>query len=369
MRVAHLIGSTGLYGAEKWILALMSAMEETDRTISSVLLNLCDNRGVESELVKCARSKGLEASDFFTGGSFNPLSVFKLKDWLINNNIDIVHGHGYKSDILGFLSAKLAGCRVVSTPHGWSKEPDFKLSIYQMFDRFVFRYMDAVCPLSVELKDGLKAIIDERKLYLILNGVDIKEIEEVLPAADFDADFIIGYVGRLVVGKDLQTLFKAYRSLIDNGCAENGRLILVGEGEFRNYLEEYSETLKISDRVEFLGFRLDAISYLKKFDVFVLPSLSEGVPRCIMEAMAVGVPVVASNIEGNRVLVENGVTGLLFSVGDEVDLAKNIEMLIQKKETAKIMAENAKKLVFSEFSNLRMASEYASLYNRLLLRE
>lgn len=361
MKVVHVIASGGLYGAEKWVLALMRAMAGS--STSSVLVNFSDTRDECSAVVAAARERGLEAYDFFTGGTFNPLCVFKFARWLKNCSADIVHGHGYKSDLIGLLGARLAGCKMISTPHGWSKEPDRKLQLYERLDRFLFRFMDYVCPLSEELFETVRHVVEPGKLKLILNGVDVEEIDSCAPAFEKKDEFVIGYIGRLVEGKDIPTLIAAVKMLCEKHRDQPLKLFIVGDGEEVENLRKIVADTGLSGVVQFFGFRSDAIALLKCFDVFVLPSLSEGIPRCLMEAMTAGIVCVASDIRGNKVLVEHHKTGFLFSVGDSIDLFEKLRLVIGDESDNSITSRNARKLIEKKFSNMKMAEQYQLLYS------
>jgi glycosyltransferase involved in cell wall biosynthesis len=124
--------------------------------------------------------------------------------------------------------------------------------------------------------------------------------------------------------------------------------------------------LGLSRRVTFTGYREDRMAFLKGFDVFVLPSRSEGIPRCLMESMAAGIPVVASDIPGCRNLIDGSSTGLLFPAGDEVALQSRISELADSAERRSSIIDRARRFVESRFSCERMAEEYASFYEKLI---
>lgn len=360
--VVHLIGSSGLYGAERWILALMRAMD--DRHFRSTLVNLVDREGEQSAVVLAATERGLDAFDFVTGGKFNPFAAVRLARWARNEGVEIFHGHGYKSDLLGMLAAKLAGCRIMTTPHGWSVEKDTKLQLYEKFDRFLFRFMDMVCPLSETLSCDVQKYCTGN-IRLITNGVDLDEVRSSVANTCFDDDsYVIGYVGRLVESKDLVTLLNSVAALSEAG--RRVKLVLVGDGDFSCQLKTYAKKMAIDHLVFFAGFRADAACFLRGFDCFVLPSLSEGTPRCVMEAMALNIPVVASDIPGNRILVFHNETGLLFPVGDSRLLSERIAFLMDHSGLAREMAERGNKKVEKEYSNRRMARDYAVVYEGLV---
>jgi glycosyltransferase involved in cell wall biosynthesis len=361
--IVHVIASSGLYGAEKWIFALMRAMD-TSR-FSSTLVNLSDTPGGQSAVVAGAKERNLNALDFYTGGAFNPLSILRFSRWLKSNKIRIVHGHGYKSDILGLIAARLAGCKMISTPHGWSKEADRKLMFYEALDRLSFRFMDYVCPLSDDLLESVRGYTPSNKLKLILNGVDLNEvaaqpkIQKRLPEY-----FYIGYIGQLIQRKDISTLIQAVKILTENNI--NVQLLIVGDGPEKNNLTVLSQELGIQDRVEFFGYRNDAISFLKSMDVFVLPSLLEGIPRCVMEAMAAEVPVISSDIPGSRELIKHNQTGLLYPVKDAKKIADYIMDLFNNTSLRNYLVKNARSLVSDKYSNNHMAEQYTKMYYGLL---
>ncbi|MGD9948946.1 MAG: glycosyltransferase [Desulfobulbus sp.] len=361
--IVHVIASSGLYGAEKWIFALMRAMD-TSR-FSSTLVNLSDTPETQSAVVAAAKERKLNALDFYTGGAFNPLSILRFSRWLKHNNVHIVHGHGYKSDIIGLIAARLAGCKIMSTPHGWSKEADKKLMFYEVLDRFTFRFMDYVCPLSEDLLKSVRKYISSEKLKLILNGVDIDEVA-TQPRMKNSSEglFHIGYIGQLIQRKNIPILIQAVKILTEKNV--NVQLVIVGDGPEKNKLAALAQDLNVKNRVDFLGYRNDAISILKSMDVFVLPSLLEGIPRCIMEAMAAEVPVVASDIPGTRELVRHNQTGLLYPQTDATKLADSLITLHANPVLRGTLAECAYKLVMDSYSNHRMAAEYNSTYSILL---
>lgn len=363
IHVVHLIGSTGLYGAERWILALMRALDP-DR-VQATLINLVDDENEVSEVVTAARQRGLTAMDFYTGGKFNPFSAVRLARLVRAQRVRIIHGHGFKSDVFGLLTSRLSGCRMMTTPHGWSVEKDIKLQIYEQLDRVFFRLMDLVCPLSPALTEGLKDFIDASKLKLVYNGVDIDEVRAAQSGdRKYVEDFVIGYIGRLVTLKNIETLLASFQLFTTSRL--NVRLMIVGDGPERANLEYLAKQLGIEERIEFLGFREDAVACLKDFDVFVLPSLSEGIPRCIMEAMAASVPVVVSDIPGNRNLVSHGDTGLIFPVGDSCCLTEMLVQIMDNPAETAAMALRGCRKVDEQYSNRKMAAEYTRLYQELL---
>lgn len=371
IRVLQFGSPKGLYGAERWILALIKHMDRSKFDIHIAAIK--DDSSLEVPLCTEAARLGFKTQVFKFSGRFNHSAVLELRNYIKRQDINILHTHVYKQDIIGLLAVRGTKCKVVSTPHGWSKEPDFKLWCYEMVNRAVFPFFDAVVPLSYDLYlpltrlPGLKG-----KLHLVINGVDISEIDstndfapEILSLKS-SGTFIIGYIGQLIYRKGLDLLFEAVSRLPKSF---KWHLLVVGEGKIRNILQEKAEKLRVDDRISFLGFRKDRLSLLKGFDVFVLPSRLEGIPRCLMESMAAGIPVIASDIPGCNDLIERGRTGFLFEPENPVNLASAIEHAASiGKHYIEILKSNARDLVKNKFSANRMAEEYRSLFNDLIMK-
>ena len=318
LRVLHLGSSTGMYGAERWILALIRYLPEDE--VRSVVGVIKDQPLVDrAELLRHSAEFGFETVEFEAHGRANREAIVLIRDYIVQNSIDVVHTHGYKTDIVGALAVRGTDSIVVSTPHGWTVRADFKLRMYEWLDRLAFFRMDAVVPLSHELYSGLRWWLGWRgNLHLIRNGVDIGEVNESERLDGHDElqgsseSFVVGYIGRLVAGKGVADLLAAFNKLTLPGK----RLWLVGEGPDRRDLERQASDLGIDESVTFFGYREDRLSILKSMNLFVLPSYSEGIPRCLLEAMAAGVPVLATDIQGCRSVVSQDRTGVLYPPGD-----------------------------------------------------
>ncbi|MGO9019947.1 MAG: glycosyltransferase [Syntrophobacteraceae bacterium] len=367
IRVLQLGSPTGLYGAERWILALIKHLDPEE--VESIVAVIKDDPSLEAPLCREAEKLGFRSHVIEARGRVNLSAVHALRKYIQQDRIQVLHTHGYKTDLVGLLSTRGTNCRIVSTPHGWTKQADFKLMCYEVLDRCAFPFFDSVVPLSDELFKNLRGIPWlNSKLCLIRNGVDIAEIESVKHAAGEvmkfrnGGNFIIGYIGRLVPPKGIDTLLNSVARL----SFENWRLVIIGEGESQSALERLAKDLRISDKVCFFGFREDRIAFLRGFDVFVLPSRSEGTPRSVMEAMATGVPVIASKIQGCQVLIEDGQNGLLCEVDDSEGFTAKIEHVLKDSNLRKELADSARDRVNRFFSAQTMATAYTRLYSNLI---
>jgi glycosyltransferase involved in cell wall biosynthesis len=367
IRVLQLGSPAGLYGAERWILALVRHLDPAK--VTSVVGVIKDDPGsAEPPLVLEAAALGFETLVIQAPGRINLSGVRKLRQYILENQIDILHTHWYKTDIIGLLAVMGTRCKIISTPHGWSRQAGLALKCYEMMDRMVFPLLDAVVPLSPDLYGRLEKIpFLNKKLTLIQNGVDMNEINAVttipveISGMKQTGHVVIGYIGRLIQGKGIDTLLNALAQI----RSFSWRLVVVGEGDHQEHLMRVARDLHISGHVLFTGFKQNRLSYLKGFDLFVLPSLSEGIPRCLMEAMAAEIPVVASDISGCRILVEHGHTGFLFEPENDVELAWLLEHLTKDKLLVQRTALKAARQIKAGFSAEKMASDYQYLYARV----
>jgi glycosyltransferase involved in cell wall biosynthesis len=369
IRVLQLGSPTGLYGAERWILALVKHLDAA--RVESVVSVIKDEDEQDAPLCKEAEKLGFKTHLFEGHGKVNFKIIRQIHRFIVQENITILHTHFYKTDIIGYLATRGTSCKIVSTPHGWSKEMDFKLCCYEILDRLIFPLLDAVVPLSEDLYGSLAKIPGLRKkLFFIRNCVDLSEIAESktinpgLLEQKQCGNFIIGYIGQLITRKGLDTLFHALAEV----KSFSWHLYLIGDGPQRADLEYIARQKGILERIHFMGFREDRLYFLNGFDVFVLPSRLEGIPRCLMEAMGAGVPIIASNIPGCNDLVSDKETGLLFEVDDHIVLTTTINKILESCRLRKRLAQNATDYVRQNCSALRLAKEYEYFYDEIVNR-
>jgi glycosyltransferase involved in cell wall biosynthesis len=313
---------------------------------------------------------GLDAHRILMRGRFDPAAVRRLARLIAHQRIDILHTHGYKSDILGLAAARLSGIPCVATPHGFENVRDLKLQAFITLGCFALRFFDKVAPLSGELKKDIKRIgVLPERIRHIQNGVDLTEIEEIRrrngpPVFPDRSVKRIGYVGQLAFRKNLDAMIRAFDIL--HRTHPDTQLVLVGEGPLRNELEKNARSLPAGDAIVFLGYRKDRLEILKELDIFSMTSSLEGIPRCMMEAMALEVPVAAFEIPGVDQLIHDGRTGLLAPFGDVDALAACWERLLADEKLSARIGQAGRKHILDHFSAQRMADEYTALYREMV---
>lgn len=363
MKVLQFICSTGFYGAERWVLALSKHLPDS---VSSELVVTLEPGTEELELVKQFKAIG-KTHHIPMQGRFDLRAVSKLADLIQEQDIDIIHTHGYKSDILGVMAARKAGIPCVVTPHGFENAADLKLRFFIWLGCQSMRFAGKVVPLSKQLmSDVEKFNISSDKLVYIQNGVDLSEVEAVRQTkTDKPKEKkTIGFVGQMISRKNIKAILDCFESL--HKKRQDIELVLLGDGEDRPSLEAYSKTLASASDIHFLGFRNDRLQLLRDFDLFVMTSTLEGIPRCLMEACAMEIPVSAYDIAGIDQLITHNESGLLAPLHNSKQLEKDWEILLDDKALATSLAQNSKSFVEANFSAKRMADEYLELFKGML---
>ncbi len=275
---------------------------------------------------------------------------------------DIVHTH---FSWYGPLTGLLCGAKRVETIHNlydWFKGPyRLSYSILLLLNQKVV----AVSRFVADFNRRYFPFFPAGRLVVIPNGVDLPSVPPGLPASMRAAtgDFTACFVGRLAPQKGLEHLLRAARLLEERG--RQFRLILAGEGPEEEKLRALAAGLRLAG-AEFAGYREDVRSLLAGCDIFVLPSHYEGMPLSVIEAMAAGLPVVATPVGGVPEVVEDGVTGLLVPVGDPEALSAAIEKLAASPELRLRMGKCGQERAYALFGAPRMVDETDLLYRTLL---
>jgi sugar transferase (PEP-CTERM/EpsH1 system associated) len=307
-------------------------------------------------------------------GTSIPVQVGPLARAIREVQPDIVHSRNW-----GALEAVIAGrwarsCSVVHSEHGveidLSREPLRRT----WFRRVAFELADRVMSVSYHLRSCLAEVtgFSAHKIDVIHNGVDTRRFRPDFGARNrcraaiglADEDFCIGCVGRLSEIKDYPTMLRAVEILC-RSC-RSWRLLIVGEGPERRLLEEMiSANADLQSRVHLLGNHDRVQEFLSAIDVYVLPSVREGISNSLLEAMAAGLPIVVTQTGGNPEVVTDGESGLLFPVADVDRLAELLLLLYRKPELRERLGREARQRVEQEFSLDTMVRRYEQMYSTL----
>ncbi len=333
--------------------------------------------------LKEARLKGVRIVNIpFLLRRINPvydlLALFSLYIFLIKEKPSIVHTHTSKAGLLGRLAAKLAGIPIIiHTPHGhvfFGYFGPVKTKIFIILENFASRITNKMIALTNKERNDhvLFRITNEDKFVVIPSGVELNKLRK-LPFNEKqnlkkelripENSLIIGTVGRLEPVKGPEFLIKAAGNIISK--YPDAFFIFTGDGYLKQYLEHKASNLGLKENVIFLGWRDDAAKIISIYDVFVLPSLNEGMGRVLVEAMALGKPIVASNIGGIPDLVIHGKNGFLVPPKKPKELAKYIQILLDDEKKREKMGLAGKEMSLN-FSAENMVEKIEELYGELL---
>ncbi len=309
------------------------------------------------------QAPGAQIHEVGLRGGLSARAVFKMAQHFARTQTDIVHTRNAEAFFYGMAAAKLAGVKgLIHSEHGrvFDDRP-----IRFTLQRVLSNHASAIFAVSNKLKQDLihHIRIPGEKIEVLYNGVDLSRFDMRDQAAArallgiSAGQFVIGSVGRLVPVKNYALLMRAVARL------DGVHLVLVGDGPERASLERLKRDLKLEGRVTLPGHRSDIAELIGGFDVFALTSLNEGMSNTLLEAMAGGVAVVASDVGGNREIVRNGIDGMLFDSDDESALVGIFETLVRDRATKEKFGAAARRRVMDTFDLRGMLERYSALYS------
>lgn len=284
---------------------------------------------------------------------------------------DVVCCHGYKSNLLGLRAGRRLRIPVVAVSRGWTGE-DWKVRVYEALDRRVMRRVDrVVCVAEGQAARVREAGVPAEKVVVIPNAVraerfttpDMAAREALFNLFPAPPRHVVGAAGRLSPEKGFEVLIEAARRVF----AEDARtgFVVYGDGPLRRVLSEKVAGAGLSGRFVLAGFTTELDRIMPHFSVLALPSHSEGMPNVALEAMAAGVPVVATTVGGTPEVVEDEVTGFLVPDGDAEGLAGRILELLRSDELGRRMGTRGRQRVADRFGFETQAARYDSLFRAL----
>lgn len=301
---------------------------------------------------------------------FNPRIVsalYKLLWFVLDEEIEIIHTHTRASSVVGHFLSGLTKIPYVSTCHGFFK-PRLGRRLFGCWGKRVIAISEAV---REHLVNDFK--IKKSKIALISNGIDINafskyygphQIAEIRQNIGLKSGPVVGTVARLSPVKGHKYLINAMKIVIDK--KPEAQLLIVGEGPEEDSLRILVEQLGLTDSVAFMDSVIDTTLVLAVMDVFVLPSVAEGLGLALIEALAYKRPVIASDVGGIYSIVKDGITGLLVPPRCVEKLAEVIVKLLEDRELAKRLGENGRRLVEKEFSISQMRDDIEGVYKQVL---
>jgi glycosyltransferase involved in cell wall biosynthesis len=363
IKVLLLIPTLDHSGAEKQFALLATRLPRDEFDVHAVTLT----RGGPYE--STIRDAGLRLTSLNKRMKFDPLTLWRLRSLLKAEKPDLLHSWIFAANAYGRL---VAGNHETPKVIVSERCVDSWKSPWQLWlDQKQIARTTRLVGNSQSVAEFYRALgVPGEKLVVIPNGVELPNgppLDRDRALAEFaipPGSRVVGFVGRLARQKRINDIVWAMQIL--KQLTDRVYLMLIGDGPERNSLSELARHMECDHLVRFVGHRDDAARLIGLFNVFWLASDFEGMSNSIMEAMAAGVPVVASDIPPNRELVVDGQTGFLVKVGDSVGIAQFTDRLLADPALARRLGDAGRERVQSEFSVDRMVSRHADLYREVV---
>lgn len=294
-------------------------------------------------------------------------SVSRLRRVLRQEKADIVHAHGLKAALITAAAlGPMTKSQFLFTAHNSLPPNRFGSHLVQ---RWIFRHTDTIISVSDAVRSQIVKFVPERKVITIYNGISIDRFQDfswelARDPLGLDTNHqVVGTVARLIPSKGIHTLLESV-SLIAK-IVPNLRLVVVGDGPEKTRLEKYSEALGLKDRVNFMGWRDDVPELMAGWDIFALPSISEGFNLSVLEAMASSLPIVIADVPSLREAVVANKGGLVVFPGNAPELAAALLHLLKAPEKAKAMGIFNRNRVQALFGEDQMVRSTRAIYEGL----
>jgi glycosyltransferase involved in cell wall biosynthesis len=367
IKILHLIAPRGIGGAERVLLTLL---KNIDREKFDLVLGIFIDQGKGKDYFwNEAEKLDLPLEPIRYKNPYDLSQILQIYRISKKHNPNIIHTHGYKTNILGFLVAKLFRLPLVTTVHGLHSGRNKSLIWVSLK---LLSYFDRIIAVSDQIKRELKTMkVPSRKIIMVRNVSPIGTKENSANPSTFREEIgippdakLVGFVGRLEPVKGCSLFIKTIPQVTKSN--PDSCFVVVGDGSERKLLESLVRELSIENRVYFCGYRDDPMNVFQSLDLFVLPSLNEGIPLSMLEAMSNEVPVVATSVGGIPEVIKDRVNGILVPTNNPKALAESIlEALNNSNETAKRVIE-AKKTILNEFNVQKWIEKIQNIYLEMI---
>jgi glycosyltransferase involved in cell wall biosynthesis len=364
VKVLQLISSGGYYGAENMLLNLCASQQKAG--CQNSLMIFYNVHAPNVEFYERARRRGLSVRMVHCQGRADWRAVRQIEECIQEDGIQLLHTHGYKADLYGYVAARRSGKPIVATCHNWVGGTA-ALGIYNRLDRMALKRFHGLAAVSDSVAQRLLAAgVPARKIRTIANGIDVQAFERARPSPvlSFDGSKVIGMVARLDLQKGFEYLLRAAREL--RGEFPGLKVVIVGEGPDRREIEDMIQRFGLQSNVILAGQRSNMPGIYAAMDVFVLPSLNEGLPMTILEAMAGSKAVIATRVGAIPRVIQDGETGLLVDPGDTNGLRDALARLLNDSDLCRRLGAAGHDWVSRNYTSEAMALKYRQMYDEVL---
>jgi glycosyltransferase involved in cell wall biosynthesis len=368
--VLHIRDSGGIFGGERAILTLARNL---DRELYDLTL-LCMRRpdGRSERFISLAQRMGIQVEALNVSGRLDVKAVLQLRDFIRANAVSIIHTHDFKSNFYGIWATMKMNVGKVATAHGSTRDSLLKKAYLFYDEHLTYRFFHKIITVSQELHEQLSGHAAVRgKLAVIPNGLD----PELLGFTEGNDEAPLSFprkpgmktfavVGRLFPDKGQSLFIKAFAQIAQEFPDAAG--LIAGDGPVRNDILKLIDSLGLSQRVHYCGVRMNMKEIYDLTDFLVIPSYTEGLPYVLLEAMALGIPILSTSVGDIPRIIRHGVTGYLVPPGDAQAMSGRMKELMRAPSVARIMATAGKRFVHENCSARKMARMTEDLYQSLV---
>lgn len=303
-------------------------------------------------------------------GPLDPRTIVRLIAICRRERVTVWHSHDYKTDILGLIIRRFWPMKLITTAHGFTRE-SWRTKVYYHLNNLAFRRLDHVITVSPQLLVHCKRHgVSADRVTFVPNAIDPEEFirtrKREQACADHDVDparFHIGVVGRLSKEKGIDRAVRTAARLKRN--YDRLQMHFIGDGPLRGDTERAIERLNVDRHVKLWGWQESPRPFYEMFDMLLLPSYTEGLPNAVLEAMAMGVPVAATDVGGVRDLLNWGNCGVILD-NDEALWPNHIAPLIVSEARRNELARQARQRVESHYTFKSRMKKVIAVYEDLL---
>jgi glycosyltransferase involved in cell wall biosynthesis len=371
-KVMHLIATNFYGGPEKQIIEHLKRLNEDRYT--ALLVSYID-AGAPNEILQKAEQSGIKSYGIPMANAIDIRALFKLIKIIRKEDIDLLCVHGYKSTIMGWYVGKMFKLPVLAFSRGYTTE-DRKVAFYEWLDRKFLGRIDGVISVSKGQQQKLHSLgVYAKREWVVHNAVEIPDDSTFkhnqLLRQDIYSRLGITAHHKMVVTAGRLSQEKGHRYLIDAiaklGNKINGiSFVFCGAGPEETSLKDQARKLGVNDRCYFVGFRRDISEIFRVMDLFVLPSLTEGLPNVILEAFAYHKPVISTSVGGVPELVKHDINGILLNACDVTALSNAMEKCLQSDKLLHDMGEAGFRTVSKDFTFTLQTGRLESIYEGLI---
>ena len=357
-------------GPDKTIFRSARYLDPSRGAMAGAYIHPHDDPGIELLRVQ-ARDQGFPLWEVPESGPLDPGTIRSLIQLCKKLRVTVWHSHDYKTDLLGLLLRRWLPIKLVATVHGWTNET-VRTRFYYHVDQWCIKRYDQVIAVSPKLVDHCQQLgVDPERLTYIPNAIEVEDYGRYRTPAAARADMeiaadrvILGTVGRLSkekgVDRAISTLARIRRDI------PTAELHIIGDGPQRSDLESLSKKLGVADGVRFWGWQPQVNHFYEIMDLLLMPSHTEGLPNVALEAMAIGVPVAATDVGAVRELLDDGRCGVILDPLDIIGWDRQIIGLLTNTPRRLEIAGLARRHIAQHFSFRQRMKQVLGVYEALL---